>query len=46
MDFASKNLYSAISGISTDYSTPLDHVFYRGFCPTVNFYDSYFINLC
>ena len=38
--FASKNFYSAISGISTDYNiTQLDHVFYRGFCPTVNFYE-------
>ena len=42
MYFASKNFYSAISGISTDYNTQLDHVFYRGFCPTVNFYESYF----
>ena len=40
--FASKNFYSAIYGISTDYNTQLDHVFYRGFCPTVNFYESYF----
>ena len=42
MYFASKNFCSAISGISTDYNTQLDHVFYRGFCPTVNFYESYF----
>ena len=42
MYFASKNFYSTISGISTDYNTQLDHVFYKGFCPTVNFYESYF----
>ena len=42
MYFASKNFYAAFSGISTNYNMQLDHVFYLGFCPTVNFYESYF----
>ena len=42
MYFASKNFCSAISGISTDINTQLDHVFKTSFCPTVNFYESYF----
>ena len=34
-----KNFHSGIHAMSTDYKTQLDHVFYRGVCPTVNFYE-------
>ena len=40
--FASKDFYSAISGVSTNYNSQLDYAFYRGVYPTVHFYESYF----
>ena len=40
--FASKDFYSGISGVSTNYSSQLDYAFYRGVRPTVHFYESYF----
>ena len=40
--FSLKHLYSAFSGVSTNYGAQLDYAFYRGLCPTVHFYESYF----
>ena len=37
--FASKDFYSAISGVSTNYNSQLDYAFYRGVYPTVHFYE-------
>ena len=40
--FASKDFYSAISGVSTNYGSQLDYAFYRCLSPKVHFYESYF----
>ena len=40
--FASKDFYSGISGLSTNYNSQIDYAFYRGVRPTVHFYESYF----
>ena len=40
--FASKDFYSAISGVSTNYGSQLDYTFYRGVSPKVHFYESDF----